>query len=89
MHVDYAFKFKAMGGNRLVVLADFFNLFNLQRTTGYDNFIELEKGVTNPDFGAPVSEIGRWAAVPGAEADSDWSEVRILSGGSRRGGFMG
>ena len=57
MHVDYAFKFKAMGGNRLVVLADFFNLFNLQRTTGYDNFIELEKGVTNPDFGAPVSEI--------------------------------
>jgi outer membrane receptor for ferrienterochelin and colicin len=57
MHVDYAFKFKAMGGNRLVVLADFFNLFNLQRTIGYDNFIELEKGVTNPDFGAPVSEI--------------------------------
>ena len=40
-----------------MVLADVFNLFNLQRTTGYDNFIELEKGVNNPDFGAPVSEI--------------------------------
>jgi len=52
-HVDYAFKF---GGNRLVVLADVFNLFNLQRTVGYDNFDELELGVANPDFGKPVSE---------------------------------
>jgi outer membrane receptor for ferrienterochelin and colicin len=53
-HVDYAFKF---GGNRLVVLADIFNLFNLQRTVGYDNFDELAIGVANPDFGKPVSEI--------------------------------
>jgi len=53
-HVDYAFKF---GGNRLVVLADVFNVFNLQRTVAYDNFDELELGVANPDFGKPVSEI--------------------------------
>ena len=54
MHADYAFKF---GGNRLVVLADVFNLFNLQRTTNYDNWVELSLGVANPDFGKPVSEI--------------------------------
>jgi hypothetical protein len=54
IHADYAFKF---GGQRLVVLADVFNLFNLQRVTGYDNFDELQLGVANPNFGLPVSEI--------------------------------
>ncbi len=54
MHADYAFKF---GGQRLVVLADVFNLFNLQRTIGYDNFVEQSFGVSNPNFGLPVSEL--------------------------------
>jgi hypothetical protein len=54
-HVDYAFKMG--GGNRLLVLADVFNVFNTQRTIGYDNFDELSLGVKNPDFGAPVSQI--------------------------------
>ncbi len=54
VHADYAFKF---GGQRLVVLADIFNLFNLQRTTGYDNFVEQSFGVSNPNFGLPVSEL--------------------------------
>ena len=54
MHADYAFKF---GGQRLVVLADIFNLFNLERIRGYDNFDELALGVANPDFGKPVSEV--------------------------------
>ena len=53
-HVDYALKF---GGNRLVLLADIFNLFDRQRTIDYDNFVELERGVANPDFGKPVSEV--------------------------------
>ncbi len=53
-HVDYALKF---GGNRLVLLADIFNLFDQQRTIGYDNWVELERGVANPDFGKPVSEV--------------------------------
>ena len=58
VHVDYAFKFKmGNGANRLVLLADMFNVFNLQRTIGYNNWIELQKGATNPDFGSPTSQI--------------------------------
>jgi Carboxypeptidase regulatory-like domain/TonB dependent receptor-like, beta-barrel len=53
-HVDYGLKF---GGNRLVLLADVFNLFNQQRTIDYDNWSELSFTVANPDFGKPVSEI--------------------------------
>jgi len=54
VHADYGIH---LGGNRrIVVLADVFNVFNLQRTIDYDNFVELEKGVTNPDFGEPVSQ---------------------------------
>ena len=34
LHADYAFRFG--GTRRVVLLADMFNLFNLQRTTGYD-----------------------------------------------------
>jgi hypothetical protein len=40
-----------------VLLADIFNVFNQQRTIDYDNWVELERGVANPDFGKPVSEI--------------------------------
>ncbi len=54
VHADYAFKF---GGQRLIVLADVFNLFNLQRTIGYDNFVEQSFGASNPNFGLPVSEL--------------------------------
>jgi hypothetical protein len=54
LHADYAFKF---GGQRLVVLADVFNIFNLQRVTNYDNFAETAFGVANPNFGLPVSEL--------------------------------
>ena len=74
-HVDYAFKF---GGNRLVLLADIFNLFDQQRTIDYDNWVELERGVANPDFGKPVSEVVAGSAVPDAAADSLRREVRVL-----------
>jgi hypothetical protein len=54
LHVDYGIR---LGGTtRLVVLADVFNLFDLQRTMDYDNYYELELGVLNPDFGQPVSQ---------------------------------
>jgi hypothetical protein len=55
VHVDYALKFS--GTMRMVFLADVFNLFNLQRTTNYDNWSQLSLGVTNPDFGEPISQI--------------------------------
>lgn len=54
VHADYAFRFG--GSRRIVVLADVFNLFNLQRTTDFDNWTELQLGVANPDFGKPVSQ---------------------------------
>jgi hypothetical protein len=54
LHADYGIR---LGGDRrIVLLADVFNLFNLQRTTDYDNWSELSLGVANPDFGKPVSQ---------------------------------
>jgi hypothetical protein len=44
-----------MGDRRITLLADAFNLFNLQRTIDYNNYTELEFGVPNPDFGTPTS----------------------------------
>ena len=78
LHADYGLKFG--GSRRLVLLADVFNLFDLQRTIDYDNFVELEQGVANPDFGQPMSQnVGR-AAVPDAAADPLRREVRVLTG---------
>ena len=54
-HVDYPLKFS--GNMRLVLLADVFNIFNVQRTTNYDNWSQLSLGVANPDFGKPISQI--------------------------------
>src|SRR5690606_22394050 len=50
---SYNFRF---GGRRITLLADVFNLFNLQRTIDYNNYTELEFGIPNPDFGTPTSE---------------------------------
>ena len=41
------------GGQRLVLIADAFNLFNRQEPTDYDNWDETQFGVANPDFGLP------------------------------------
>ena len=57
LHADYGFRFG--GTQRIVVLADFFNLFNTQRVTAYDDYVELGFGVPNPDFGQAV--LGRAA----------------------------
>lgn len=57
-HVDYGF---GVGMRRLVLLADVFNVGNLRRVVGYNNFDETTFGVHNPDFGAigdPVTLIG-------------------------------
>ena len=53
LHADYGFRFG--GTQRIVVLADFFNLFNTQRVTAYDDYVELGFGVPNPDFGSRLA----------------------------------
>jgi hypothetical protein len=50
-HVDYTVK---MGNQRLVLIADAFNLFDRQEPTDYDNWDETSFGVANPDFGQPT-----------------------------------
>jgi hypothetical protein len=51
LHADYTFK---VGNQKLVLLADVFNLFNRQEPTDYDNWDETSFGVANPDFGQPT-----------------------------------
>jgi outer membrane receptor protein involved in Fe transport len=48
VHADYALKF---GTQRLVLLADVFNLFNRQTPTAYDNWTETSFQAPNPDYG--------------------------------------
>jgi Carboxypeptidase regulatory-like domain/TonB dependent receptor-like, beta-barrel/TonB-dependent Receptor Plug Domain len=49
-HLDYTMKF---GNQRVVLLADAFNLLNTQKPLAYDNIVETTFGVANPDFGTP------------------------------------
>jgi hypothetical protein len=51
LHADYTFKLGER--QRLVFLADAFNLFNRQEALNYDNFFERTTGVINPNFGQP------------------------------------
>jgi hypothetical protein len=59
-HVDYAIG--SSTGRRVVLLADVFNLFNIQSVTGYNSYTEYpDFGTPNPDFGAignPVTLVG-------------------------------
>jgi len=52
LHTDYALRLG--GARRVVLLADLFNLFNVQRATGYDQDTESTLGALNPDYGQPV-----------------------------------
>lgn len=47
-HADYRIP---IGGVRLVLLGDVFNLFNTHTVTEYDNYTESTFSVENPDFG--------------------------------------
>jgi hypothetical protein len=52
LHADYGFRF---GNRRVVLLADFFNLFDRQGILQYDDFTESPSfQVINPDFGRPL-----------------------------------
>jgi hypothetical protein len=55
LHADYGLKLG--GSRRIVLLADVFNLFDLQRVIDYDNYSELGFNVANPDFGKPVTQL--------------------------------
>jgi len=47
-------------GRRVVLLADFFNLGNLQRAVTYNNYYEYPTfGTLNPDFGTVGSLVTR------------------------------
>jgi hypothetical protein len=50
-HVDYTLK---VGGQRLVLLVDSFNLTNLQKVRDYDNFTENTFQAENPDYGQRI-----------------------------------
>ena len=45
------------GDRQLTLLADVFNLFNLQRVVDYDAWTDLAFESPNPDFGKPVSQL--------------------------------
>ncbi|HSK11474.1 MAG TPA: TonB-dependent receptor [Vicinamibacterales bacterium] len=48
LHADYSIR---LGGQRLMLLADVFNVFNRREPLAYDNYTEVSFAVTNPDFG--------------------------------------
>ena len=48
LHADYGFRFN---GQRVVLLADVFNLFDRQGVRAYDDWTEISFGSPNPDFG--------------------------------------
>ncbi len=50
LHLDYTVKF---GTQRIILLADAFNLLNTQKPLDYNNVTETTTGVLNPDFGYP------------------------------------
>jgi hypothetical protein len=52
LHADYTFRMN--DSQRVVLLADVFNVFNRQEPTYYDNFDEISVGAPNPNFGHPA-----------------------------------
>jgi hypothetical protein len=51
-HADYGIRF---GDQRIVLLADVFNLANVQRVRDYDNYTENTFGAINPSYGARLA----------------------------------
>jgi outer membrane receptor protein involved in Fe transport len=58
-HADYALKF---GTQRLVLLADVFNVFNRQAPTSYDETTEIAFKAPNPDYGTAKAPAGTLAS---------------------------
>jgi hypothetical protein len=45
------------GSRSLTLIADVFNLFNSRTVTAYDQWTQLTGPATNPDFGAPITQV--------------------------------
>jgi hypothetical protein len=59
LHADYTVKF---GNQRVILLADVFNLFNRQAPLDFDNSTELSFTSANPNYGYPSNGAGSRAA---------------------------
>jgi hypothetical protein len=53
-HVDYTLKF---GNQKILLLADVFNVLNRREPTDYDTATESSFGSINPNFGYPISTV--------------------------------
>jgi hypothetical protein len=53
-HADYTMKF---GNQRLMILADVFNILNRQAPNDYDTATESQFGALNPNFGYPIAGV--------------------------------
>jgi hypothetical protein len=65
LHADYTVKIGSKA-QRIVLLADVFNLFNRQASLNYDNYTENSTGNPNPNYGLPLN--GGGASTPGFQA---------------------
>ena len=73
LHVDYTIR---LGDTqRLILLADAFNLFNQQKAQNYDNYTELSFTNPNPDFGLPTNG--------GAASSTGFNPPRAIRLGAR------
>jgi hypothetical protein len=54
VHADYTIKLNS-ARQRVVILADVFNLFNRQEPINFDNFSEQSFQTVNPNYGQPVN----------------------------------
>jgi hypothetical protein len=54
LHADYGIKLNDRQ-QRVVLIADVFNVTNRQEPTNYDNWTESTFGAVNPDYGQPLN----------------------------------
>lgn len=59
-HADYTIN--VGGGQRVVLVADAFNVLDRQAATNYDSYVELGNGTPNPNYGFPTNGGGSLAA---------------------------
>ena len=57
LDLQASYSLSLSGMRKMTFLADVFNLFNEQRTIGYDQDTQLNASTVNPDFGKPIATI--------------------------------